>query len=229
MQHRSSEYRTPALGIRGRSRISGMLTLCCGLALAPNANAAFVGSYLASNWLLANTNADGSSSAPDTLTLILTGGNNGSGTSGTTDFVINAAANGTVTFDFSYFAQDDLTFDFAGYLLNGVFTKIADNPIGSGTGISFVVTQGQLFGFRVATADNTGNPGILTVTNFSAPDSSVAAVPEPSTAPMLFLLLAGAVVTQRWMTRAKRRKSQLAYTSSPCQNPLPYGHGSVTH
>jgi hypothetical protein len=92
-----------------------------------------------------------------------------------------------------------------GYLIDGVFTQLADTSGESGFA-SFSVTFGETFGFRVATVDNQGEPGILTVSDFSAPAPS--AVPEPDTASIVFLCLpvaAGMVFRQRFNRRRAAR------------------------
>ena len=159
---------------------------------APAAYAGFIGDYALNNFTLVNTNADGSVTTPDNgLTAVLTGGNNGSGEPGTTDLLTTAAGTGTVAFHYSYSALDFPGFDYAGYLIDSAFVQLADTDGQSGNA-SFMVTAGQIFGFRVGTLDNTGEPGILTISNFSAP-SGGGAVPEPVTAPVVFMGLAAAV------------------------------------
>jgi hypothetical protein len=158
----------------------------------PAAHAGFIGDYSLNNFTLVNTNADGFVSTPDNgLTAVLTGGNNGSGEPGTTDLLTTATGTGTVAFHYTYSALDFPGYDYAGYLVNSAFTQLADTDGQSGNA-SFMVTAGQIFGFRVGTLDNTGEPGILTISNFSAP-SGGGAVPEPGTAPIVFMGLAAAV------------------------------------
>lgn len=158
-------------------------------ALADSAQAGFVGSYAFANFNLVNTNADGSASLAPDGSLLLTGGNTGSNSPGMTDFSILAAGTGLVTFDFSYASLDFPGFDFAGYFLD-TFTQLADFDGAHGSA-SFSVTAGHLFGFRVSTLDNTGEPGVLKISNFNAPGDAGGSVPEPSTA---LLVLAGAVI-----------------------------------
>jgi hypothetical protein len=131
------------------------------------------------DFVLTNTNADGSASvSSDVSTLSIVGPNNGSGEEGTTDLVATAAADGTVTFTWSYSSADDPQADAAGYLLDGVYTQLADTGGQSGS-TQFAVSAGQSFGFEVNSQDNQGEPGILEVSGFSAPQA--AATPEPAT------------------------------------------------
>ena len=174
--------------------------MALGSALAPQARANFLGSYDFSDFTLSTT-SDGFAYTPDSgLTAVIVGGNDGSGVPGTTDLVTNAAAAGIVQFNYLYNSLDDPTFDAAGYLLNGVYSQFADTNGESGT-ISFAVNSGDSFGFQVWTADNLGEPGILTVSNFSAPDGAASSgVPEPRTLPMV-LLAAAFVAAYRWTKR----------------------------
>src|SRR5205823_1563046 len=94
--------------------------------------------------------------------------------------------------------------DIAGYLLANAFTQLADTSGQSGN-VSFSVTLGQSFGFRINTIDNTGEPGILTVSNFNAPGGVAASVPEPGTLPLVLLSL-GVIFALR-----QTRKTRLAY------------------
>ena len=79
------------------------------------------------------------------------------------------------SFQYLYVAFDTPGFDSAGYLLGSTRVSLADTDGEGGAG-SFSVAAGQKYGWYVSTLDNTGEPGILTVT-FTPSDS---AVPEPS-------------------------------------------------
>ncbi len=166
------------------------LTLCCAAVLSvlltPQAHAAFVDAYALSNFTLTNTTTCPGfdmpngfvTGSPDGLSLVLTGSNSGSGCAGTTDLTINAASSGVVQFDYSYSSLDFPGYDWAAYLLAGLPIQLTDgDPPLSGT-VTFQVTAGESFGFRVATADNEGEPGVFAISNFSAP-SGVSPVPEP--------------------------------------------------
>ncbi|NCQ98561.1 MAG: PEP-CTERM sorting domain-containing protein [Microcystis aeruginosa L211-101] len=166
-------------------------TVSLTLAAASGASAAtvfgFQDAYDPINWTFTNNNADGSvntTGAPASISL--TGGDNGSGSSGTTDYTTTAAAAGTVTFDWNYSTADidGPRWDPFGYLLNGSFTQVTNNGGGvvqNGTS-TFNVLAGDSFGFRIFTDDNRLGPGSVTISNFSAP------VPEPSTVLSLLVL-----------------------------------------
>lgn len=196
-----------------------------GCAMAPSTKAGsitnFTGSYALSQFTLANVNIqpeadpNGTAMSPDGgLTLLLTGGLSGSGDLGETDFYIDAAQTGMVQFNWM-FANGVPGFISGGYLLDATSTSscVPDCTTlseSSGTGlVMFAVTQGEPFGFFVIT-DNQANPmsglpGILTITDFSAPGNP--SVPEPGTASMF--MIAGAVATARtWKSRLHRRRKQ---------------------
>lgn len=143
----------------------------------------------------------------------LTGGNGGSGMPGTTDLFINAVASGIVQFNWSYSSNDPSSAgvspfgctppegrgfagscDDAGYLLGGTYFQLADD-INQGSGsVTFSVTAGETFGFRVETLDNLGGAGIMTISSFSTP--------EPSFLAVLFGLSAAIAVARRRMARS---------------------------
>ena len=186
---------------RARRRRHSFLLFLCAIgitfALAPQAKPNFLGNYALDNWLLTNTNADGSAITPDlSVTVIVTGGNNGSGLPGTTDFLIASAEAGQVQFGWSYLSLDVATLDNAGYVVDNTFFQLADSAGQSGN-VTFAIARGEIFGFRVATADNTGEPGSLSVTDFSAPSGT--SVPEPGTMPMLLVavVLIGVQIRRR--------------------------------
>jgi hypothetical protein len=193
-----------------------LFALVVGGVLVGQAKADFIGYYALSNgtlfisdnvsapdgnWTLTvSPNTDGSVTTPDGgVSMVLTGGNSGSALSGTTDFIISAPAAGTVAFDWSYSSLDAQAADNAGYLLDNNFAQLADTDGEFGTA-TFFVNAGEKFGFRVGTVDNTGEPGILTISNFSAP------VPEPGTGPMVLAVIALTIAGQRWRTLANQKK-----------------------
>jgi hypothetical protein len=183
--------------------------LSCTLIPAPSAWAAFLGAYSLSSFTLTNhdgvgglSGTDGSVMSPDGgLSIILTGGNSGSGLGGMTDLVINAAAFGLVRFQYSYSTLDTPGNDFAGYLLGNIFFQLsaADGDCNGGPcpGMAqFPVTMDESFGFRLETVDNQGEPGILTISDFGVSSGSID-TPEPGTGPVVLGLLA-AFLGKRW-------------------------------
>lgn len=144
---------------------------------AASADAAFIGPYDPNSFVLTNMNSDGFATILPNGSLVLTGGNNGSGDPGTTSYLVSAAGTGLVTFNFSYSSLDAVLAEVVGYMIGSSFTLLADRD-GTAGPVSFGVTAGQTFGFQITTTDNTGEPGILTVSNFAAPGPGV---PEPST------------------------------------------------
>lgn len=175
-------------------RTLATLGLAVGLILATphSASAGIVGAYDISLWTLTNVSADGFVTQTASG-LDLTGGNTGTGDSGTTDFQILAAGTGIVTFNFIYFSLDIPTLDYAGYLIGPNFTPLADS---NASGLaSFFVTKGQSFGFRVGTTDNQYEPGILSISAFEAPvDATTTAAPEPGTTALVLAAIALAVM-----------------------------------
>lgn len=171
-------------------------TVSLTLAAASGASAAtvfdFQTPYAPINWTFTNSNADGSvntGGAPASISL--TGGDNGSNSSGTTNYTTTAAAAGTVTFNWNYSTNDIIPlFDPFGYLLNGSFTPVTNNGGGvvqNGTS-TFNVLAGDSFGFRIFTTDNTSGRASVTISSFSAPAPVPASVPEPSTVLSLLVL-----------------------------------------
>jgi hypothetical protein len=195
-------------------------TLACVFLLAPLARASFIGVYSVPNFTVNNIDAVGGLSgtkglvtSPDGgLSIMLTGGNSGSGLAGMTDFTLNATASGLVQFTYSYSSLDDPGFDYAGYLLANNFVQLSDSD-GQCNGapcpgsVQFSVIAGQSFGFRVGTMDNLGEPGILTISNFAAPSADTS-VPEPGSGPVIVVLLAVSAAARLWRSKRSNRGEQ---------------------
>lgn len=147
-------------------------------AAAPRADAGFIGAYAFANFNLTNTNADGFAVLNLDGSVSITGGNDGSGIPGMTDFSLIAPASGTVSFNYAYSSLDFPGFDFAGYVTDS-FTFLANSDGQSGSA-DFLATAGQSFAFRVSTFDNTSEPGVLTISNFTGPEVIGGEIPEPS-------------------------------------------------
>lgn len=165
-----------------------------------------------------------SSQMNSTGSVELIGGNFGNGLYGTTDLLITAATSGTVQVYWSYSSSDPSssgTFpygcgvgftgscDDAGYLLDGNFVELADDihQQTMSTLLTFSVTAGETFGFRVETLDNLGEPGIFTIMD---PAVASGAVPEPRSGAVLLLFIAGVVAGERRIARIKRKKESAA-------------------
>jgi len=138
------------------------------LAQGDRAFALTANGFAINNFTLSNTNANGFAN-PTSTSLTLTGGNNSSNLSGTTDWLTTIGINqvGTWQFDWSYFSLDVPGDDRAGYVINGNFTTVAtsDGEF-SLKPVTFNVYTGDVVGFRVATDTNFGGAGEFTVTNF---------------------------------------------------------------
>jgi hypothetical protein len=199
--------RSPITELNWR-RAAVVLCWVIAFSMAPKAEAGFIGNYSLGQFSLINTNADGSVTTPDGgLSIILVGGNSGSGLPGMTDLVITAAGTGLVQFSYAYSSLDFPGYDYAGYLWDSTFIQLA-NTDGQSGAVSFPVINGELFGFRVGTVDNSGEPGILTLSNFGAPAGSGGnPIPEPRTAPILAAGIA-MVALRRWMCRGARVRTK---------------------
>ena len=186
-------------GLRAATWI--LSALLCVIAV-PQARAGFVGAYAPGNFTFTDVIGtapdlgypNGSAVFLDVNTLVLTGSNDGSGLEGTTDLMIRAAGSGLFQFDYRFVDLvpplpdplnpiDIYAFPYGGYLIGGNFVQLSD-ALGATGSVSVSIEAGELIGFRVG-GDDTGGPGVLTITNFSAP------VPEPGT--FLLLLLTAAV------------------------------------
>jgi len=146
-----------------------------------------------SGFTLTNTNADGMvTTLPDDSGFTLTGGNNGSGLVGETDFAIPSPGSFTVSFLYAYSTLDFPFFDHAGYQVGGVQVLLAEMDGDSGSA-TFAVSPGQSFGWWIVTDDNLGEPGVLDVSRITYTGSVSAVVPEPHA----FLLFALGIILLR--------------------------------
>ena len=147
---------------------------------APRAEAAFIGPYQLTDWSLVNTNGNGSATTLDGgNSIILSGPNNGSGLSGSTELLITVIADSILSFEWSYFSLDAPGSDWAGYLVAAQFSLLTGTSGDTGTA-GITVKAGQEFGFSVRSSDNTGEPGILTISDFNQ-SQTTDVVPEPGT------------------------------------------------
>ena len=143
--------------------------------LAGIAAAQFDGPYDPAGWTF--TDDAGGSFSNDGTTLILTRGDVSFG--GNTDYTIMAAGSGDWSFSWNYSSADYGSFDSGGYLLNGVYTMVADNDNQGSGSVNVAVNFGDTIGYRVETLDGVFGAGVLTVNKFDAP------VPGPAAAALL--------------------------------------------
>lgn len=149
------------------------------IGVAGAAHSQFDGPYDPVNWTF-NANGGDGSFTNDGFTLSLTGNNDSFAPADTnTDYTIFTVASGAWSFNWNYSTTDTGTWDDGGYLLNGAYTALAfNNTQGSGSE-SIAVSAGDVIGFRVHSQDGFSGPGILTISNFSAP------IPGPAAAALL--------------------------------------------
>jgi len=199
------------------------ITLLCGALLfagAGEAKAEFVGYYsvvscasqpgsgtvACGNFALTNSGGllpNGYVTSPDSTALTLTGTNDGSDLQGSTTLTIASNSSGTFQFNWAFTTLDTPGFESAGYLLNGLLFQVADTNGESGS-VMVPVLAGQVIGFEVASLDDTGSPGNLTITQFSAPT-----VPEPGSLLLLLAGVAGAITIRRRKPRQLLRRARV--------------------
>jgi hypothetical protein len=158
-------------------------TLSLGAFAATPAHAVgFSGSYNPGNFTLTNTNSNGSvntSGAPNSI--VLTGSDNNSLSTGNLDYFATAVAAGTFSFDWNYTTSDATFYDPFSVLINGVAMILTNNSTATTSQSSTYATTvslGDTIGWQVSTIDNTSGAPNVTISNFSAPAASTA-VPEP--------------------------------------------------
>jgi len=105
---------------------------------------------------------------PPEFNVITISSDNGSGSVGTTDLVVNVTTSVSVSFDWSYTTADGPGFDSFGYIINGVYTQLTDptGPLNQTGNATVPLTAGQIFGFRSRSEDGTFGPSTTTVSNF---------------------------------------------------------------
>jgi hypothetical protein len=179
-------------GRRPRFSLLWALAICFGLAFQAHATTI----YSSLQFTLYNPTGCGvmdncGSATVTSGNLVFSGEQTGSGEYGETDLLATAPGTGTVSFSWSFGTLNSPGEQIAGDLVApAMFTQLADTNLESGSA-SFAVTAGQSFGFVIRTSDNEGEPGTLTISNFSAPGSSA---PEPGTLPLAIVGVAGIVV-----------------------------------
>jgi hypothetical protein len=192
---------------RARNPVTGCWRLAFSLiilsaCLASRANAGFVAPYDSASFTLFNSlHANGDVVFQlDGVTLVLTGPHDGSAEyDGFTDLTVTSRGVGLFRFHYLYTSLDLPGFDGAGYLLNGDYHELASASGVSGW-VNEAVSAGDVIGFRVRTIDNQAEPGVLTVSDFSAP------VPEPAAFWLTGIALA--TVFAAWRSAISRARSR---------------------
>ena len=137
----------------------------------PTSVSGFTGSFAPANFTLTNSNANGlvdTSNAPSSISL--TGGDNQSGTAGSTAYTATAPLAGRVGFSYAYVTSDPSgpAADPFGYAQNGSFVQLTnDSGANSQSGTAtFAIGAGQLLGFQLNTVDNLRGSATAKVSNF---------------------------------------------------------------
>ena len=150
------------------------IALIAGRGFEGDVQQGFAGDYDPINWTFEDNAGDGTiddSGAPASITLVGSNTDSGdtiddSGAPINTDYTITALQSGIISFNWGYSSEDEEDFDGFGYLLNGLFTLIADNAT-QGTGFTqFNVNQNDVFGFRVFTVDDVLGAGVAVISDF---------------------------------------------------------------
>jgi len=187
------------LGRSLRVAHTGLLVALLALlftALAPSAQAGFIDQFPLSDFTLVNSPNSQLNNGFVTMSgdsIVLTGGNSGSGEPGTTDLTTTVMTAQVVEFLYSYFSLDIPNADDAGYLINGSLFPLAVASGASGI-VTLSLTAGEVFGFQVGSADNQFEPGVLTISSVTTP--------EPATG-SLFVLLAGLALGASFLRRSR--------------------------
>jgi hypothetical protein len=228
-------FQAPGKAIRETPGIS--LSFYCALILAGiftrEVQAGPIGAF--QNFSLVNsTFANGTAESFDGISLLFTGPNDGSGEPGTTDFNATVKSSGLFEFDYVYSTADDPGFDFAGYTLNGGFYWLADTAGQSGT-VSLPMMGGETIGFRIGSEDNMGEPGVMTITNFSSP--ALVELPEPGCLSFMLIALPFGIAHRRRLVNVHRLRHCIAIAAAAAflvtlplsaQSPIEYGGTNVT-
>lgn len=147
--------------------------------MASTAHAAFVGHYDFANWTkLVDGGSIDTGSLPNAVGFV--SNNNWTDQYSQQDYIIDAVTDGVVNFNWFYTTADNdgSQFDPFGYVLNNNFFQLSVDGLFEdqfGT-VAFNVSQGDIFGFRMASLDSGYGAATATITHFSAPTPLPAAM-----------------------------------------------------
>ena len=154
--------------------------------------AQFSGAFAPANWGTVQVNSDGitnASGAPASIYMV--SGDNSPltpGMAGTNDYSITIPQNGLITFSWSYSTNDGPQYDWPEYVVNGVATLVNgfnNTGLGSltqgGSQPCIPVTAGQVFRFRMYTADNYAGPATCIFSNFAFSTGNLTISPASPT------------------------------------------------
>jgi hypothetical protein len=171
------------------------------LLTAGSANAAFLNYYDVANWSSKGSAGAGvinTSGAPDKV--VMTSANEGGGWKGWNDSMLSIKAEqaGMVSFSWNYRTDDARGrpgWDRFGIWLNGVFKVLIDTHIGKveQSGVySFMVSKGQIFGFKIASSDSLNGGATTSISDFKTTplaQEPASLVPLPAAAWLIALPL----------------------------------------
>ncbi|MBL7930538.1 MAG: T9SS type A sorting domain-containing protein [Bacteroidia bacterium] len=175
------------------------LLLSCALLSSSKIRAQFSGAFAPANWGTVAVNSDGqtyTTSAP--ASIYMTSGNNGSGSLGTNDFTISIPQSGVISFVWSYSTIDGPSYDYPQYAINngaGILVSgysTLGNSTQTGTQACVPVNAGDVFRFRMYTADNVFGAATCTFSSFLFTVPAVTITPaNPTVCPGNTLSLTG--------------------------------------
>ncbi|AFZ45891.1 hypothetical protein PCC7418_3787 [Halothece sp. PCC 7418] len=197
---------------------AALMGIATVLMLAPRCEAATIGfkgtfdeSNFTSNFTSTDADNDGSveiQGSNDT-TAILTGPNEGGfpPSSGEANwFIQNVSQTSTVQFEWS-FTGDPNGLDSASYLIGGQAFPLGNDGDSSTSPLQLTIAEGESFGFRVATNNNLGVPGELTISNFES--ESIPFGVETNTGILVLISGMGSIAWRRHRRRLQANQNHL--------------------
>lgn len=145
-------------------------TLTISATVSSNSVNGFTGVYDVANWTFTNITTNGNvntTGAP--ASIVLTGGDDGSGFSGDSTYGITIPSNSTISFDWSYSTSDGAQFDVPRVIVNGTPTDMNGYDTNGGTSqsgsMTVTVNAGDAFAFSMLTTDNVFGAANVTISN----------------------------------------------------------------